>query len=120
MSNPKYDWWSYVKGMIRRYPKLRKQLEFCAELPSPYQEEYDSVTLACRHTETIDAGAERMRLISLIYWKKTHTLSGAALQCSVDYSTAKRWHKDFIRAVGAYYGLLPASDRTNTEMNLRQ
>lgn len=22
MSNPRYDWWSYAKGMIRRYPSL--------------------------------------------------------------------------------------------------
>lgn len=25
MSKPRYDWWGYVKGMIRRYPSL------CAE-----------------------------------------------------------------------------------------
>ena len=25
MSRPRYDWWAYVKGMIRRYPSL------CAE-----------------------------------------------------------------------------------------
>ena len=22
MSTPRYDWWPYVKGMIRRYPEL--------------------------------------------------------------------------------------------------
>ena len=22
MSSPRYDWWPYVKGMIRRYPEL--------------------------------------------------------------------------------------------------
>ena len=25
MSKPRYDWWSYVKGMIRRYPELRRR-----------------------------------------------------------------------------------------------
>ena len=25
MSRPRYDWWPYVKGMIRRYPALRAQ-----------------------------------------------------------------------------------------------
>lgn len=25
MSRPRYDWWGYVKGMIRRYPALCRQ-----------------------------------------------------------------------------------------------
>lgn len=25
MSKPRYDWWTYVKGMIRRYPALHAQ-----------------------------------------------------------------------------------------------
>ena len=25
MSTPRYDWWPYVKGMIRRYPELRSR-----------------------------------------------------------------------------------------------
>ena len=25
MSTPRYDWWPYVKGMIRRYPELCRQ-----------------------------------------------------------------------------------------------
>ena len=36
----------------------------------------------------------------------------------VDYSTGKRWHNDFIRCVGAFYGLLPMDDRTENEKNL--
>lgn len=27
MSRPRYDWWPYVKGMIRRYPALAEQYE---------------------------------------------------------------------------------------------
>ena len=27
MSKPRYDWWGYVKGMIRRYPQLKEEYE---------------------------------------------------------------------------------------------
>lgn len=27
MNRPKYDWWPYVKGMIRRYPSLKAEYE---------------------------------------------------------------------------------------------
>ena len=87
-------------------------------LPSPYQKEMESVESAIRHTKVFKDGEERIKLIDLIYWRRTHTLSGAALKCNVDYSTGKRWHRDFIRCVGAFHGLLPVADRTETEKNI--
>lgn len=147
MSNTRYGWWGYAKDMIRRYPALRKEYDEMLEqnivphysavpggggatrkvegvalrtLPKPYQQELESVSSAVRHTQAFRDGDERIKLISLVYWKQTHTLSGAALQCNVDYSTAKRWHKDFVRCVGAFHGLLPAADRAENEKNLEK
>ena len=78
MSKPRYDWWSYVKGMIRRYPELRRRygalregrltadysgmprgggdgraVEGLAirELPSTSQREYEAVRRAVETTE---------------------------------------------------------------------
>lgn len=131
--------------MVRRYPGLRKEYNELLEqsvvpgysaapsgggdvrkaectalrqLPKPYQQELESVESAVRHTKAFKDGQERMQLIDLIYWRQTHTLSGASLKCNVDYSTGKRWHNDFIRCVGAFYGLLPMDDRTENEKNL--
>lgn len=145
MSEPRYPWWGYAKSMVRNYPGLRKEYnELIAqsvvpgysaapggggdprkaesaalrELPSPYQKEMESVECAIRHTKVFKDGEERIKLIDLIYWRRTHTLSGAALKCNVDYSTGKRWHRDFIRCVGAFHGLLPVADRTETEKNI--
>ena len=145
MSNPRYGWWSYVKDMIRRYPALCKEYDELLEqsivphysaipgggsetrkaesvalrtLPFPYQKEMDSVGAALRHTQVFRDGEERIRLISLVYWKQSHTLTGAAMKCHVDYSTAKRWHKDFIRCVGAFHGLLPENDREEDEKTI--
>ena len=145
MSKPRYPWWSYAKSMVRRYPGLRKEYneiieqsvvpgyspapggggdprkaESAAlrELPRPYQQELESVESAVRHTKAFKDGSERIQLIDLIYWRQTHTLSGASLKCNVDYSTGKRWHNDFIRCVGAFHGLLPVADRSETEKNI--
>lgn len=145
MSEPRYPWWGYAKSMVRNYPGLRKEYnELITQsvvpgysaapggggdprkaesaalrvLPSPYQKEMESVESAIRHTKVFKDGEERIKLIDLIYWRRTHTLSGAALKCNVDYSTGKRWHRDFIRCVGAFHGLLPVADRTETEKNI--
>lgn len=145
MSEPRYPWWGYAKSMVRNYPGLRKEYnELIAQsvvpgysaapggggdprkvesaalrvLPSPYQKEMESVESAIRHTKVFKDGEERIKLIDLIYWRRTHTLSGAALKCNVDYSTGKRWHRDFIRCVGAFHGLLPVADRTESEKNI--
>lgn len=85
MSRPRYDWWGYVKGMIRRYPALCRQYwdlhsqsvtalygpqggagddarktERMAirELPATKQREYEAVRLAVRADA---AAAERRR-----------------------------------------------------------
>lgn len=145
MSKPRYGWWSYAKDMIRRYPLLQKEYNSLLEqsivpqysgmpggsgesrkveavalrtLPSPYQKELESVECAVRYTQAFDDGAERVKLISLVYWRQTHTLEGAALKCHVDYSTARRWNRDFVRCVGAFHGLLPVADRSDTEKTI--
>lgn len=133
MSKPRYDWWGYVKGMIRRYPALcdeygdlhsqsltaaysgmprgeggGRSIERAAirELPAVKQREYEAVKGAIILTTHGDTGRERLRLIALVYWKRTHTLRGAAIECHVSYITAKRWHGEFIRCVAALYGLI--------------
>lgn len=131
--------------MVRRYPGLRKEYNElieqsvvpgysavpgggsdqrkaeCAalrELPRPYQQELESVESAVRHTKAFKDGSERIALIDLMYWRRTHNLVGASIQCNVDESTGKRWHNDFIRCVGAFHGLLPLADRKESEKNI--
>ena len=55
---------------------------------------------AAEETAGLPDGPLRMELIERVYWKKTHSLQGAALACHVSYSTAKRWHRQFVTAVG--------------------
>lgn len=96
MSKPRYGWWSYAKWMIRSYKGggLMTKAERAA------------VEAAVKETEQLADGGERLRLIDLVLWNRTHTLQGAALACYVSERTAQEWHRQFIRLVGQKRGLL--------------
>lgn len=133
MSKPRYGWWSYAKYMIRRYPFLAARLAdlksppvtpslsgmpfsgavadstaraALRELPPAQQREYEAVAAAIADTLRRPDGEERLRLIRLVFWQRSHTLEGAAMEIPVSFITAKRWHGDFIRLVGEKYGFL--------------
>ena len=127
MSKPREIWWSYVKAMIRRYPELcareaelhRQSLSqsitgmphgsgkisdpvadaALRELPGNQQRELNAVRCAIANTRALPDGEERLRMIKLVFWDKTHTLDGAALELHRCIATIKIWHGDFIRAV---------------------
>ena len=134
MSKPRYDWWSYVKGMIRRYPDLclkEKALRETTlspnlsgqpsgkgkpsdqtaeaalrELPEINRRELEAVRKAIEETEKLDTGEERLRMIRLVFLDKTHTLEGAAQDLHRCKRTVVQWHGDFIRCVAESFGLL--------------
>lgn len=133
MSRPRYAWWSYVKAIIRNYPQMRedyrelhtqastanytgmprsglaaRRTEVIAirELPTTRQREYEAVRRAVAVTERMTCGLDRLKIIDLVLWRRSHTLEGAALMVPCGIATAKRWHGDFIRLVAANYGFL--------------
>ena len=133
MSTPRYDWWPYVKGMIRRYPDLclkeaalhdtaitanisgmpggGKRTDKTADaalrmLPEVNRRELEAVRAAVNETKTQDSGNLRLELVKLYYWKRSHTLFGAAEDVHVSRSTAKRWNTEFVKLVAKNFGLL--------------
>lgn len=134
MSKPRYDWWSYVKGMIRRYPELcAKEKELHAvsmapdlsgmphgrgnktdptsdaalrELPAINRREMEAVRKAIEETRKLETGEERLRMVRLVFWDRTHTLEGVAIKMSRCKRTILQWHGEFIREVAQNFGLL--------------
>lgn len=131
MSKPRCGWWSYAKYMIRRYPFLAARLRdlksppvtpslsgmpfsravsdstalaALRELPPAWQREYEAVAAAVAETLRRPDGQDRMRLVRLVFWQRSHTLEGAAMEIPVSYRTARRWHTQFILLVGEKYG----------------
>ena len=137
MSKPRYGWWSYAKYMVRVYPEHKKELAqlhgqrvtqgysqvskttgtnrstentALRTLPRAKQAEYDAVSQAIQKTLLMKTGQERIMVIDMVYWKKSHTLQGAALAANISYDTAIDYHGDFIRLVGFARGLADVED----------
>nr|DAW55728.1 MAG TPA: hypothetical protein [Caudoviricetes sp.] len=103
VSKPRCVWWSYVKRMIRVYEVDRhiadKKKRRLTEV------EFSAVEDAIKETKQLIDGAERLRLIDLVLWKRTHTLQGAAMVVYVSERTAQEWHRQFIYLVAEKRGL---------------
>ena len=133
MSKPRYPWWGYAKNMIRGYPALSEKYKdlheqsltanysgmprggnsfrsveeiAVRELPSTQQREYEAVRLAISQTERYPNGRDRLYVIQLVFWDRSHTLEGAARMVPCGISTAKRWHGEFVMLVAKNFGLL--------------
>ena len=76
------------------------------ELPEINRRELEAVQQAIEETRTLPNGKERLEMVRLVFWKKTHTLEGAAMKCHVSYVTARRWHGEFIKRTAQAFGLL--------------
>lgn len=76
------------------------------QLPPEEQRELDAVSAAIQTTARYRNGALRIKLIDLIYWRGTHSLTGAALAIHVSTPTARLWHNGFIELVDAYMRIL--------------
>ena len=104
MSKPRYDWWSYMKAISRKYyARKGKELHGMAE------KEQKAVEAAIEDTLGRPNGRDRMKVIELVLLKGTHTLSGAAEAVYYSERTARRWHTDFIKSVAENYGMLDES-----------
>ena len=134
MSTPRYDWWPYVKGMIRRYPGLverEKELHNTSispvlsglprpinsvsdptgaaalrELPEINRKEMNAVREAIEDFSETEEGRNTLALVGMVYFKRSHTVLGAGLVLGIAEATAKRWNGAFIRAVAKKFGLL--------------
>ena len=147
MSKPRYRWWIYVKNTIRAYPTHKQNLEemhrmpvtssasgmpgspggvnrrtediALRQLPPQDQREYDAVQKAVNATKAMQTGQERLQIISLVFWKKSHTLDGAAMKVNVSASTAAAYHWEFIMMVGFFLGFI-SQDELNEEIRKRR
>lgn len=88
MSSPRYQWWGYVKSMVRRYPDRVNQ------------DEYAAVTAALAETEAMNNGAERLKVVRMMMQEEPCKLAYVALRIPCSESTAQRYHAEFLRTVG--------------------
>lgn len=122
-------WWSYVKHILMEYPnlcaelaerkkalittifdqhitargKISRPVENLAlrELSPQKQRKYNAVTKAIALTKKRypTNGADRLKVIDLVYFTQTHSITGAAVEIPCHFNTAAHWQGDFIRLV---------------------
>lgn len=133
MSKPRYRWWGYVKNVIRAYPELKKAAlgqpsvsliaKYGPTIPSGGGEgrpvesvavkrltnddarEYEAVRKAVQDEEKRSDASAKLKIIELVYWKRSHTLWGAGREVGYSYRQTRRMHEQFIHAVAANLGL---------------
>ena len=67
---------------------------------TPHEENVISaVEFAMRMQSVYPNGQERIKMIELVYFKRTHTLEGAAMECHYADRTVKRWNNEILTAV---------------------
>ena len=71
--------------------------------------EYEAVRAAIRDTAKLPNGEMRLRIIELVYWKRSHTLTGAGYAVGYAERQTRKFHGEFIRTVAFHLGLLEMS-----------
>lgn len=134
MSKPRYGWWTYAKYMARNYPNLCRELEdkratstttnysagprgsgdargteaaAMRQLSPVKMREYEAVRKAVEAAGAVPGnGYLRVKLVEMVYFKRTHTLEGACQALHISYITGKRYNQDFLCRIARAFGLL--------------
>lgn len=77
------------------------------DLPPGDARRHRAVELAITTTRRYTDAQQRMQLVKLVFWSRSHTVSGAAVVLHISEGTAKAWHAAFVELVDAYLRVLP-------------
>lgn len=66
------------------------------QLPPDDQRRFDAVSQALSISEHLTSGLSRVRMIELVYFRRSHTVEGAAMQIPCSVQTAWTWNNDFL------------------------
>ena len=129
MGKAKEPYWAYVKAIIKEYPELKKELatpleqrvtsvigqgggrsgriadptQACVihDLPPKEQRKFDAIEGAIQKTKLYhpEDAEDRLKVINLVYWKKSHTIEGAAMKIPCHRNVAGNWQGEFIKLV---------------------
>ena len=103
-------WWGYMKFIVRKYGFLHDKPTEGLE-----HREMEAVRRALNATLRLRDGRNRIELIELVIWKRSHNLQGAAMKLGVSDRTALRWHGDFIKTVAREFFGEEAFEYENTK-----
>lgn len=101
MNKQHYPWWGYIKAIIRSYPG-----KIGVDLSGVARREFEAVQAAVETTERMEGGRNRLKVIRMVHWDRTHQIEGAALSIPCDRATAARWQRRFFEEAARNRDLL--------------
>lgn len=93
MSKQPYD--GYILNVIRMYPEL-KTMDALSKRQLFWKK---AVETAILETERLPDGSERLAIIDLLFWRRTHTMDGVALKLHISDRTVRRRRAAFLHLV---------------------
>lgn len=107
MSKPRYRWWGYAKNVVRAYPRLAA----AERLTADDMKDRDAVAWAIEQTRKGRHGEETLQLIKQVHWDRSaRRLEDAAQRLYISASTARKWHREFLRLVGNGLGFITSEE----------
>lgn len=96
-----YNWWPNIRDAVQAYPS-----RIGADLSGVALHEQEAVEAAIEATERMENGQNRLKVIRLVHFEKTHKILGASLAIPCGEATANRWQKRFFEEVARNRDLL--------------
>ena len=84
------DWKKEAKKALRAYPKAKAR-----------GEDTSAIDIALDQQKAYYNGTERMRMVELVYFKRSHTITGAAMEVSYSPEAVSRWNAELVHAAAA-------------------
>lgn len=84
------DWKPEAKKALRAYPKAKARGDRAIVA---------AVERALKQQKRYYNADARLKMIELVYFKRTHTLYGAAVQVEYSIETLKKWNLELLSAV---------------------
>ena len=100
MSYTKYYWFGHVKRTIEQYPNGLSDGTVQSAIAK------GAIEKAITETYKMTDGADRVKLVEMVYFKKVCTLDGASMKLHISYRTAVRWSHKFIYLVADKMGYM--------------
>lgn len=105
MSKTVYAWWPYALNVLGQYPHLCKKIAKGEHLSPGRWREYKAVRSLIEDLASDPDGADKLRLLKMKHWDKTHVIAGAAQVLCVSETTCANWHRQLVYSVGIRLGL---------------
>ena len=95
---------SYEGTMVQHPPsRATENTALASGLSEREEAVIDAVELALEMQTHYHNAEARFLMVKLVYWSRTHTLEGAAVECNYSLDAVKRWNTEILTAV--YVGL---------------